>query len=348
MSSAAKKDKGLKMSSEKENTDLFIGVDDGHYAIKIVAETGETFSVPSRGSVGKHLIALKEGDDVFYETEEGQTFTVSEFLPHYEDTRFNNYPRSELNRALVHDALRRAGYGGRNVRITTGLPVSYYYLPNGEKNQTLIDAKVANLRKGVTSSLPLANIVENTVTTEAVAAFVDQLMDIDGTPSDDYEDLVNVSIGVIDVGGKTTDSAVLLPNMYVDTSRSGSSDVGVLQLVEALGAKLRAKLDLDNALSTTAIERALRTGTVRISGREESVQEIIEEEKERLAAHIMSAVRTKVGSGSDLDRVLFVGGGAIVLKDQLLRHYPHGVVPDHPEFANARGMLKFAKHVVGA
>ena len=39
--------------------------------------------------------------------------------------------------------------------------------------------------------------------------------------------------------------------------------------------------------------------------------------------------------------------GAIVLRDQLLKHYPHARVPDQPEFANARGMLKFAKHVVG-
>ena len=144
---SGKKGRDSKMSASNTG-DFFIGVDDGHYAIKIVAETGETFSVPSRGAIGKHLITLKgEDEGIFYDTEEGQTFTVSEFLPRFEDTRFLEYPRSQLNRVLVHDALRRAGYGGRNVRITTGLPVSYYYMPNGEKNQTLIDSKVANLRK---------------------------------------------------------------------------------------------------------------------------------------------------------------------------------------------------------
>ncbi len=345
---SGKKGKDSKMSASNTG-DFFIGVDDGHYAIKIVAETGETFSVPSRGAIGKHLITLKgEDEGIFYDTEEGQTFTVSEFLPRFEDTRFLEYPRSQLNRVLVHDALRRAGYGGRNVRITTGLPVSYYYMPNGEKNQALIDSKVANLRKLVKcGDLPLAKIIENTVTTEAVASFVDQLMDIDGSPSDDYEELTQVPVGVIDVGGKTTDCAVLLPGMMVDSSRSGSNDVGVLMLVEAVSAKLRAHLDLDTALPTSAIERALRTGTVKIYGKEQSVKEIVDEEKERLADQIMSAVRTKVGSGVDLDHVLFVGGGAIVLREQLLKHYPHARVPEQPEFANARGMLKFAKHVVG-
>lgn len=332
-----------------KSKDIFIGVDDGHYAIKIVTDSGETFSVPSRGAIGRHLITLKGDDEgIFYDTEEGQTYTVSEFLPKFEDTRFLEYPRSQLNRVLVHDALRRAGFAGANVRITTGLPVSYYYLPNGERNQALIDAKVSNLRKRVTcGDLKLANIVENTVTTEAVASFVDQLMDIDGTPSADYEELSQVPVGVIDVGGKTTDCAVLLPGMMVDSSRSGSNDVGVLMLIEALSAKLRAHLDLDTSLPASAIERALRTGTVKIYGKEQSVKEIVDDEKERLADQIMSAVRTKVGSGVDLDHVLFVGGGAIVLKEQLLKHYPHARVPDKPEFANARGMLKFAKHVVG-
>lgn len=346
---ATQKSSKVSKMSVNPNADLFIGVDDGHYAIKIVAETGETFSVPSRGANGKHLITLRNEDDgVLYDTEEGSTFTISEHLPKFEDTRFADFPRSQLNRALVHDALRRAGFGGRNVRITTGLPVSYYYLPNGEPNQPLIDGKVANLRKRVTcGDAPMAHIIENTVTTEAVASFVDQLMDLEGKPSSDYAALSEMPVGVIDVGGKTTDCAVILPGMMVDSSRSGSNDVGVLSLQEAVSSKVRAHLSLDTALPAPAIEKALRTGMVRLYGKEQSVQQIVDEEKERLAEQIMSAVRTKVGTGVDLDHVLFVGGGAIVLRDQLLRHFPHARVPDQPEFANARGMLKFAKFVVG-
>jgi len=347
---ATKKKETSQMSESNSDKDLFVGVDDGHYAIKIVLETGQTFSIPSRAAAGKHLISLRDSDDgVFYDTEEGRTFTVSAQLPKFEDTRFMDYPKSELNRVLVHDALRRAGLGGRNVRITTGLPVSYYYLANGEKNQALIDAKVANLGKRVSyGDTPLAKIVANTVTTEAVASFVDQLMDLDGNPSGDFQNLSEMPVGVIDVGGKTTDCAVLLPGMVVDPSRSGSNDVGVLQLMENVGAKLLAHLQLDAALPASAIEKALTTGTVRLYGKEQDVKKIIDDEKERLTQQIMSAVRTKVGSGADLDHVLFVGGGALVLKEQLLKHYPHARVPDEPVFANARGMLKFAKHVVGA
>src|SRR3990167_7616803 len=113
---SGKKGKDSKMSASNTG-DFFIGVDDCHYAIKIFAETGETFSVPSRGAVGKHLITLKgEDEGIFYDTEEGQTFTGNQFPPPFQDPRLLEDPPSPPNRLLVPDALRRAGYGGRNVR----------------------------------------------------------------------------------------------------------------------------------------------------------------------------------------------------------------------------------------
>ena len=39
--------------------------------------------------------------------------------------------------------------------------------------------------------------------------------------------------------------------------------------------------------------------------------------------------------------------GAVHPWQQEVFDYPHARVPHQPEFANARGMLKFAKHVVG-
>lgn len=333
----------------------FVGVDDGHFAMKIACENGDTFTMPSRAATGRQGFSLglglgnKDEDDgaVFYETEEGQAYTVSEYLTAFEDTRFGDYPKSQLNRVLVHAALRRAGFGGRSVKITTGLPVSYYYGSNGQPNQPLIDAKVANLRKSVVcGDIPMAKILSNTVTTEAVASFVDQLMGIDGVQSDDFDELTQAPTGVIDVGGKTTDCAVVLPGMMVDSKRSGSNDVGVLSLMEAVSSRLRTHFELDTPLLPSRIETALRTGVVKHYGKDQDVSAIVNAEKERLTEQVMNAVRAKVGSGADLDQVLFVGGGALVLKDQLLKHFPNARVPEKPEFANARGMLKIAKYVV--
>ena len=325
-----------------------VGVDDGHFAIKIVLENGTTFSVPSRARAGRHMIAWKGAEEGLYKTEEGLDYTVSEYLPNADDTRFKDYPRSPLNRVLVHHALRVAGFGGKDVSIATGLPVSYYYMADGRVNEALIAAKRENLRKGVTGgSEAMARIARNIVTTEAIAAYVDQLIGMDGAESEEYDTLNESVVGVIDIGGKTTDCAVIYPGgQQVDTERSGSNDVGVLILYGALESRLRAQFDLDN-VPLRMIQDAIKTGTVKIAGEIQDVRDVVLAEKERLAEQIMAGVRSKIGSGKDLDSVLFVGGGTIVMQAQLEKYFPHCRFVKQPEFANARGMFKIAKYVFG-
>lgn len=332
------------MASKKP---VFVGVDDGHYSIKLIGEGGKMITIPSRGKQGRHVITTGESDEGFYETD-GEQYTVNQYLTEADDTRFNDYPKSGLNRALVHHALKLAGFDGANVSIATGLPVSHYYLASGEKNKALIEAKMASLQKPVSSATGTATITHNIVTTEAIAAYFDQLMDMDGQPSDDYAELRESMVGVIDVGGRTTDCAVVYPGgQSVDAARSGSNNSGVLKLNAAVESKLRTQFDLDN-VTTRLIESAIRTGTVKIAGQQHDVSDLVLAEKEKLANEIMSGVRTKIGSGKDLDFVLFVGGGAIVLRDQLAKHFPNARFPEHPEFANARGMYKIAKYIFGS
>lgn len=325
---------------------IFAGVDDGHYSIKVVTQTGQSFVVPSRAAQGRHVISIQDQDDDFYKTEEGMSFTVNPYLTNTDDTRFMDYPKSALNRVLVHHALRVAGLGGKRVQIATGLPVSYFYLNNGVPNEELIKAKEANLQKPVICGSPLASIVKNVVTTEAIAAYFDQIMDLEGRPTELFHQISDLSLGIIDIGGKTTDCAVILPGKgaQVDVNRSGSNDVGVLMLNDAVKSKLKQQFDLDN-IPERMVESAIREGKVSIAGARQDVEKMVLQEKECLAEKIMSVVRTRIGSGKDLDFVLFVGGGAVVMKDQISTHFPHIRFPESPEFANARGMLKIAKYV---
>ena len=332
-------------------TPTYVGVDDGHYSIKVVTETGTMHTIPSRAKAGRHLIAVQgsDNDGNLYEVEEGTVYTVNEYLTQPDDTRFKGYPTSPMLRTLVHHGLLGAGLGGQDVVIATGLPVSYYYLADGNQDRALIDGKMANLAKSVKcGGRQVARIVKNVVTTEAIAAYFDMLIGMDGRPAPDADELERSMVGVIDVGGKTTDCAVVHPGgEQVDVARSGSSDVGVLQLNDSVEAMLRTKFELDN-VPVTMVEDAVRNGTVKICGVGETVANEVRQAKERLAEQIMSTVRAKIGSGKDLQFVLFVGGGAIVMRDQLAKHFPHARFPDRPEFANARGMLKIVKYVLAA
>jgi plasmid segregation protein ParM len=326
----------------------FVGVDDGHYAVKVVTEDGQYFSFPSRARAGRHLIAWQGGENNFYTAEEGVSYTVSDGLADTEDTRFSDFPRHPLNRVLVHHALAKSGFGDKDVVIATGLPVSYYYV-GGKPNEILIAAKSENLSKKVVSdSGPLARIVRNDVTTEAIAAYFDQIIGMDGQPTEVYEQISEASVGVIDIGGKTTDCAVIMPGgAHVDDARSGSKDIGVLMLNDAVESELRAKFQLD-VIPPALIERAVMNGIARISGKDHDVSDIVNRQKEALAEKIMSVVRSTIGAGRDLEWILFVGGGSLVMKEQLAKYFEHARFPDRPEYANARGMLKIAKYVNGA
>lgn len=325
----------------KSNT-KFVGVDDGHWGIKVVTEKLQLL-IPSRAAEGRQLVGLHSADsESYYVTPEGP-YTVHEHLQHPADTRFKDYPRSPLNRVLVHHALRKADLGGVNVNICTGLPVAYYFNHEGLADQGLIDAKRANLKKEISCAAELAIIKQNNVASEAIAAFVDQLMDMSGEETELHDELINSTVGIIDVGGKTTDCAVVLPGgNQVDRERSGSADVGLLQLNDAVRSRLLAKHDLHN-ISSRKVEDCITTGVIKLDGQEYDESALVLSEKEALAKRVAAAVRPKINNGRDLDFLFFVGGGALVLAQQLKAFYPHGVVARDPEFANARGMYKMAK-----
>lgn len=323
-----------------------VGVDDGHYAIKVTTAKG-SFMCMSRGKNGRHIASTTDGSTGgLYETE-GSTLTVNEHMVEPDDTRFAEYPKSALNRVLVHHALLRAGLGGKDVKIVTGLPFASYYSQNGEKNESLIAAKMKSLAKAVTAKdTVMARIIENRVSTEAVAAYIDQIMDMEGGRSDQYDDLTQTTTGVIDFGGKTTDVAVILPSnessgATIDTSRSGTSNDGLLMLNAAVNRKLCKVFEL-NTISPSECETAIRTGRFNCDGKTHDVTALIDEEKEAITEILVAGIRSKINSGRELGRLIIVGGGSIVLKKQLSAIYKSAIYPDSPEFANSRGMYKMS------
>lgn len=329
----------------KKSNLIYVGVDDGHYATKVVTEKG-CFSYPSRARSGRHLVSFggNANSGGLYQTEEGISYTVNESFPDYEDTRFAEFPKSPLNRVLVHHGLVHAGLGGQDVKIATGLPYSYFYRLNGEKNEALIKAKEANLQRGVSSERELAVIKRNIVSPEALAAYVDLIMDMDGNDSPEAADIDGNTIGIVDIGGKTTDCAVVMHDRTPDPRRSGSENTGVLALNDQVGDALRLKFSLDY-VDAVDLERIIRGGKMFVDGRDHNVQAIVEDKKAQVANDIIAAIQRRIGTGRELRRVVMVGGGSIVLQEQLKQQFPNAYFPPNPEYANARGMYKIAKYV---
>jgi StbA protein. len=341
------------MASNELKSVKFAGVDDGFFSIKVVDEEGNCTSIQSRA---QHDVVFGEfGNDpdksFIFETN-NRKYTVDEGVPEPLDTRnlAQPYPLSDLNRVLVHAGLLAANFGGQDVQVTTGLPVRDYFLPSTLKNEDLINQKVKNLTGdvycGLNNELPVAKVVKSGVCSEGIAAFVDLIIGMDGQPTDDAERLKNGLTAIIDIGGHTTDVAVLLPKMKIAIKRSGSSSVGVLSLEDELQRVLATKFktNLGN-ITKRQIEMAIHKGKVIIARQEVDVSEVVTQQKAELFERIVMAVNKIMGSDEDIENLIFVGGGAIVFSKQLTDRYRECLIPEKPEFANARGMMKLAKYI---
>lgn len=331
-----------KKPETKNAKNIVVGVDDGYAMTKVVVlEDGKVKSatmIPSRARSGIHGTTVigdaDEGSPVpCYETD-GVMFTVGD-LADAESARFNEYPFSGMNRVIVNHALRLAGLAGADVRIATGLPLGTFY-KGAEPNGELIQRKDASIRTRVESvdKSAMPNIVSHAVFPEGLAAWVDYAIGDDGQVRVDMGE----TVGVIDIGGRTTDVAVVLPGKRIDHARCGSADIGALNVVEEVRVALLRSKNVE--IPAGAIEQALRTRNLRMWGKKVDIGAEIDAAVAQVMDAVMREVNRRLGSAVDVDRILMVGGGAYLFREVATR-YPNVTIPEAPEFANARGFAKY-------
>lgn len=345
---------------------IAIGQDDGHDTVKTCFGYDSTAGQyqygyhKSKASAGiQQVMSVGSQHSSAYETE-GQQFTVAggQALLRTMDTRMVNYPVSDLNRVLVNHALSEVGLGGQDLYLVTGLPVDQYY-KDGAPDTKLIEKKMDSLSKPVSrigAGAPMANIVRQKVVSEAIAAFYDALLNPDGTYNEAIQQIISRRpVAVIDLGGKTLDIAVVIENVRgVYNDRSGTENIGVLALMTKIASRIKSQFSLSNDPPPSYVEEALRTKQYEFFGEMHDVSEIVEKACREYLGEVKNFFVAKVGDGSDLGAVIFVGGGAALIRSVLgedaFADVFRGkrIIAIDPEFSNARGMWKFANFIVRA
>jgi len=138
---------------------------------------------------------------------------------------------------------------------------------------------------------------------------------------------------------------VLLGGEKVDRSVSGTGNIGISNVYDRIVHGLRSTFDVSNIRLGT-IENAVRNGKIRFRGEEHDIREIIRSAVREVGPQIIREVQRRIGDAAEMSEVLLVGGGASLMSGVMRERYPHCVVPEEPEFANARGMLKFIQFSV--
>lgn len=350
----------------QDETLRVVGTDDGHDTIKSCmgwdAAAGKWLYGyhKSRAVQGlEQVMAVSRNGSAggAYATQD-QRFTIADgqSLLRSLDTRMDNYALSPLNRTLVNHALADCGLADTPLYLVTGLPVDQYYR-NGAPDAEMIDAKIANLATPVQrigAGPGLASIVKQGVISQAIAAFYDALIQHDGKFDEQIEKLISRRpVGVVDLGGKTTDIVVIAENVRsVYSDRSGTVNVGVLQLLDKVAERIKAEFQLNANPPLPYIEEACRTKKFELFGEEKDVGAIVEAAAREYLVQVQNFIVSKLGDGSDLGAVLFVGGGtALILSilgcDAFASLYKgRRLIAPEPEYANARGMWKYGTFVV--
>lgn len=326
-----------------------VAVDDGYAQVKSLAfiggQTRRTITPTSVCASVEGITDLTGEADIrtlgWYETD-GRRFTAGERVAG-EETRFASFHTSSLNRVAVYHALAVAGFSGHEVSLVAGLPVADYYLTGAGINSDLIGRKIANLKTEVTPLMAgqrPVRVTEVRVLAQAVAAWVDYAVKDNLDLRDDVD--VTAPVGVIDIGGRTTDCAVVIQGNKIEHRRSGTENIGVIDLRSHLANLVaRTWAGADN-LPPASLDRAIRTGSLRLFGRDRDVAEMVNEARHIVSDGIRRAVERHLVSVADLEAVLIVGGGALVFPD-MEGFFPNGKIVDDPEFANARGMIKYVR-----
>lgn len=325
-----------------------VAVDNG-YAQQKVAYWGNVdghkklvcFAMPSRAQMGRINITLDGHSSGVYSID-GTEYTVSERVLEPDSIRSSGYAFSEVNLALVNHSLVTAGFGDKQISLGTGLPFDDYF-KSGSKNEEFLDKVKLSFKTDCSSidGKQLAVLARHNIYPESTAAFVDFAFDEDSMEIRQTESFTVV----IDMGGNTTDITMINGGApTINTEKSSSRRLGVLNIRDELNTLLKAELKLDN-ITDFQLDSAIRTNTFRYFNENKDISELLKKAKAKTVKRIITYVNETIGDGSYLENILFVGGGAEILKDEFLEAYPQGTVMANPEFSNARGMLKFMTYV---
>lgn len=340
----------------------FVGVDDGHSCIKVYVGISGDLSEPiqfkmfSRAKIG----VANMGDDDTINRElvvvDGDTYTVNENIPDFESTQNDNYPLSKLNKALVYQGLRKADVGRSNVVIATGLPVSKFYTSGMQKmmNKDLL-LKKKNHLMGMSDvynkfdhsrEIPQIKVIDHKVFCEANAAYYDVLLNDLGEITELAEsyELFEYGAAVIDIGGRTTDCVVINPGGgSLNSNRSGTVNLGILDLLEELRNDLKARHNW-SFISETSLNKAMLTGHYGAGANKVDVTDLVQAHKERLFKRLESFIDSTIGDASDVPAIILVGGGSYILGETIKKKYKNLIIPEEQEFSNARGFYKILVH----
>lgn len=311
---------------------IIIGLDIGFGYTKVVTE-GMYFKFPSVvGSDNKSTFHVVDRNAPRKSEEavcvDGEKFLVGSSAVKHSQRVYSAREKDWIDgiayKALLKHTFRCLNIrNGQEITIVTGLPVNHF-----EKCKD----KLATIIKNAAD-----REVEVVVLLQPLGSYFDYMLDNDATVRD--MEFLKSRTGIIDIGYFTTDYITMANLEFVKTLYE-SYENGISTAYKGIARELYHTHNLQREIHE--IEEVVKNGFVMVSGEKKDVTDIINLHLNELNREIEANSRSLWKEGTDNDNILITGGGAATLSGRL-DFYQQIRFVNNPQYANARGYLKYGK-----
>jgi len=221
--------------------------------------------------------------------------------------------------------------------VVTGLPVAFYNDKAVLRERLLGVHKVTREgRHGQTFKVNECRVIP-----QPFGALLAAALDDRGRIAD--QDLATGSVGVIDVGGKTTN--LLSVKRLAEIGRETESvSVGAWDVVRAVRGFLVDRCP-NLELRDHQVVEAIIARQVRYYGQAVDLKPVVDAALEPMANQVIAQASQLWNGGAGLGAILVAGGGALLLGPYLKAHFRHARIVSEPVLANAEGYWKLAQRL---
>jgi len=231
------------------------------------------------------------------------------------------------------------------LNVVSGLPIGYFKENHKRFNDLLVgDHTVTYHSPDGRQTVQKMSINDVHMLPQPMGTILNLLMDERGKISD--TELAKKKIGVIDIGFRTTDFAIMDRLRFLNRG-SKTIDTGISKGFSVIANKLREKSSVNVELYR--LYRAAEIGTIFMRGHGISISKIRDQVYSQLATYIANEIDRLWANDWDIEVIFLSGGGSLELASFLQPLITGNVIPVNTSqdlrLNNVKGYLKYGRHI---
>jgi plasmid segregation protein ParM len=319
---------------------MIVGFDGGYSAVKAVSGN-KAINFPSAvGSPDKARFSLNGDDGIIllepHNVAVGEgAVQQSRFLHRRED---RNWIDSDEWLDLFLAAMTELCKGSAEVQVVTGLPVAFYADKDKVSARLMGEHKVQREgRRAQTFNVTACRVIPQPFGSLLTACLNDSGKVVN-------KELATGSVGIIDVGGKTTNLLSVNRLREIGTE-TASVPVGAWDVIRALRVVFDSDYPGLDAMKDHQVVDAIVGGNLKYYGEPLDLDSILNPILEPMSKQVANQARQLWNGAATLDGIIITGGGGRLLGPYVCREFRHASVIEDAVLANARGYYRLGRRL---